>query len=151
MDHSTTQGAPPLHILIVEDDDATAGMLVHLLETEHYRVSWAARADAALAVLGAADDARTQRSDLPDLVVLDLQLAVLSGPDLLRLLTRRSATMPPVIVLSTGRDAAMQDAAAAIGARYALLKPFAVEDLLAQIATVAHELVQARGSRPTTS
>ena len=61
MDHSTTQGAPPLHILIVEDDDATAGMLVHLLETEHYRVSWAARADAALAVLGAADDARTQQ------------------------------------------------------------------------------------------
>jgi DNA-binding response OmpR family regulator len=145
MSGARAHAAPRTHILVVEDDHATADMLVTLLEYEQYRVSWAATAEAALAILGLADDPPMRRDPLPDLVLLDLQLPSMSGADLLRTVTRRLPTAPPVIVLSAWREADAVAAAAEIGARHVLLKPFAVDDLLARIADVAHERAAHRG------
>lgn len=70
------------HILIVEDDAAIGDMLVMLLESEGYRVSWRRSVATALAVLlPSADAPRLPGVDpgRPDMILLDLQLGASSG------------------------------------------------------------------------
>ena len=92
--------------------------------------------------VGTAGDHCTPASALPDLILLDLQLPSMSGPELMRAVAHRTATPPPVIVVSARRDADAIAAADAIGARAVVLKPFAVDDLLDRIAAVERGLRQ---------
>lgn len=111
-------------------------MLQMLLETEGYAVTVAVDALNALAVLlhSTPPDAETRSvRKQPDLVLLDLQLPVLSGDELIRRLERRNVPVPPVIVMSAKHTEDVVQAAATVGAANVLFKPFQLHDVLAQI------------------
>lgn len=86
-------------------------------------------------VFGSAPDGRTglDRVDQlrPDLVLLDLELPDISGENVLAALRASAGTRHiPVIVISADIDPAVHHRILASGARFFLVKPYEVTDLL---------------------
>jgi len=83
-------------ILLVEDDDDIREVFAEVLRDGGYRVREAENGRVALDML-------EQLNDTPCLVLLDLMMPVMSGPELLKILhdTQRLAWLP-VVVLSAG-------------------------------------------------
>jgi two-component system response regulator MprA len=109
-------------VLVVEDDRRTAAFLDRALTRHGYEVSIAHDGPAALVM------ARAQQ---PDLVVLDRMLPGLDGLEVSRALRQNGPT--PILML-TARDA-IGDRVMGLdaGADDYLVKPFAVEELLARV------------------
>ncbi len=122
-----------MRILIVEDEKKLAGLLKKGLEEENHSVTLAYDGQAALEF--------AEFSEF-DAIVLDIMLPVLDGFEVARRL-RRAKNETPILVL-TARDA-VQDVVKGldIGADDYLTKPFAFEELLARLRSVAR-----RGSSP---
>jgi two-component system response regulator MprA len=111
------------HILIVDDDTRVTSALRRTLAYEGYQVSVAADGEGALSI------ARTKP---PDVVILDLMLPGIDGFEVCRRL-RASGDAVAVLML-TARDAvADRVAGLETGADDYLVKPFALEELLARI------------------
>lgn len=111
------------HILIVDDDSRVTSALRRTLAYEGYQVSVAANGEAALA---------TARTKSPDLVILDLMLPGMDGIEVCRRL--RNAGDSIAVLMLTARDAvADRVAGLETGADDYLVKPFALEELLARI------------------
>lgn len=109
-------------ILVIEDDAATAAYLTDLLSGAGY--------ESAAIDMGA--DALDQiAADLPDLILLDLNLSDTDGLNLLQAV--REHSFLPMIVIS-GHDG-QQDKVNALeaGADDFLVKPFAEDELLARV------------------
>jgi DNA-binding response OmpR family regulator len=115
--------APPARILLVDDERRILDFLSRGLRSEGYEVE--AFADPASAV-------RVATSGRFDLVVLDLLMAGLDGREFLRRLLRRRPEQA-VIVLSALGDAATKVECLEIGAEDYVVKPFALDELLARI------------------
>src|SRR6266853_5123026 len=111
------------HILIVDDDSRVTSALRRTLAYEGYQVSTALNGEGALAI------ARTKP---PDLVILDLMLPGIDGLEVCRRL--RAADDGMAVLMLTARDAiADRVAGLEIGADDYLVKPFALEELLARV------------------
>jgi two-component system, OmpR family, response regulator MprA len=111
------------HILIVDDDSRVTGALRRTLAYEGYQVSVAANGEAALA---------TARTKSPDLVILDIMLPGMDGIEVCRRL--RNAGDSIAVLMLTARDAvADRVAGLETGADDYLVKPFALEELLARV------------------
>jgi two-component system, OmpR family, response regulator MprA len=111
------------HILIVDDDTRVTNALRRTLAYEGYHVSTALDGEAALLV------ARTKS---PDLVILDLMLPKMGGLEVCRRL--RAAEHSVAILMLTARDAvADRVVGLETGADDYLVKPFALEELLARV------------------
>ena len=111
------------HILIVDDDSRVTNALRRTLTYEGYHVSTALDGKTALEI------ARTKS---PDLVILDLMLPGIDGLEVCRRL--RAAENSVAILMLTARDAiADRVAGLEIGADDYLVKPFALEELLARV------------------
>ncbi len=111
------------HILIVDDDRRVTSALRRTLAYEVYQVSTALDGEGALAI------ARTKS---PDLVILDLMLPGIDGFDVCRRL--RAADDGVAVLMLTARDAvADRVAGLEMGADDYLVKPFALEELLARV------------------
>ncbi|MDB4984593.1 MAG: two component transcriptional regulator, winged helix family [Patescibacteria group bacterium] len=84
-------------ILIIEDDDFLRSLAVTKLEKEGFTVSMAADGQSGLAAITA---------NMPDLIILDLMLPVMSGFDVLKSIKAQDATKDiKVIVFSNlGED-----------------------------------------------
>jgi two-component system response regulator MprA len=108
-------------ILVVEDDYSMRNAVAEFLSIEGFDVVEAADGVEALEQI---DRSR------PCLVVLDLMLPGLGGPDVAYTLRERGEETP-VVVLSAARDA--DQLAREIDAVACLRKPFQVEDLLSTI------------------
>ncbi len=106
-------------ILLVEDDDDIRDGLQTILEYEGYDIRTAAHGKDALEQLTG--------SALPDLVLLDLMMPVMSGAELLEMMRRdpRLGTVPVVIVSAWPRQAT-----STLGAQGFLQKPIDIEALL---------------------
>jgi two-component system, OmpR family, response regulator MprA len=111
------------HVLVVDDDPEIRDSLRRGLSIEGYVVSLAGDGIEAL-------DAARDRA--PDLVVLDVMLPRLDGLEVCRRLRMAEHSLP--IVLLTARDA-VSDRVAGLetGADDYLVKPFAIEELLARM------------------
>jgi two-component system response regulator MprA len=111
------------HVLVVDDDPEIRDSLRRGLSVEGYTVSLAGDGAEALA---------TARDRAPDLVVLDVMLPELDGLEVCRRLRMAEDSLP--IVLLTARDA-VPDRVAGLetGADDYLVKPFAIEELLARV------------------
>ena len=110
-------------ILIVDDDSRVTGALRRTLAYEGYQVSVAGNGEQALMV------ARTKP---PDLVILDLMLPGIDGLEVCRRL--RSAGDSIAVLMLTARDAVVDRVAGLeTGADDYLVKPFALEELLARV------------------
>jgi DNA-binding response OmpR family regulator len=125
------------HILLVEDDDATAAFVTPALEREGYTVDWVCTGREALAHI---------QSSPPDLVLLDLKLADdMDGLQVCRAI-RRGETYIPIIMV-TGSDKDVEKVAGwELGADDYITKPFNLWELLARVRAV---LRLARSGRET--
>ena len=132
-----------LRVLVVEDDDAVREV-----------VEWAL-ADAGHQTIGALDgqDAlRLAMVDRPDVVVLDLELPVMSGPEFVASWREQvGANTAPIVVISARPD--VREVARRLNARAAFAKPFDLDALVAAVAQdqqpeAAPPPRQATGSAP---
>ncbi len=111
------------HILIVDDDTRLTSALRRTLYYEGYEVSIAENGERALALI---------RIRIPDLVILDVMLPGIDGLEVCRRI--RAADDGIAILMLTARDAvADRVIGLEIGADDYLVKPFALEELLARI------------------
>jgi two-component system, OmpR family, response regulator RegX3 len=109
-------------ILLVEDEESLAESIRYSLEREGYAVAVAS--DGRKAV-------ERFRSDVPDLIVLDLMLPELSGLDVCRMI-REESTVP--IVMVTAKDSeADKVTGLELGADDYVTKPFSVRELVSRI------------------
>jgi CheY-like chemotaxis protein len=122
-----TVDAPPstarkLRILVVEDDPTNARVISLMCGLGGYEVHWADSGVAALALLA---------GEGVDLVLLDVQMPIVDGPETLRLLrnSRDLAEMPVVFLTATVREDE-RARLASLGAAAVLQKPIRRVDLL---------------------
>jgi two-component system response regulator MprA len=114
-------------ILVVDDDPSVRRMLVRTLTAEGHEVEAAADGGAALAAV---------ERRAPEAVVLDVAMPDMDGLAVCRRLRERGIVAP--VLLLTARDAvADRVAGLEAGADDYLVKPFAVEELLARLAAIA--------------
>src|SRR5918996_1322749 len=111
------------HVLVVDDEPAVREALRRALELEGYRVALAEDGADALAQIAA---------DAPDAVVLDVLMPVVDGLTACRRLRQQGSRVP--VLMLTARDS-VGDRVAGLdaGADDYLVKPFALEELLARI------------------
>ncbi len=122
-------------ILIVDDDRKITGALRRGLSYEGYTVDVANSGAEAITVA---------RDNLPGLVVLDIMMPGIDGLEVCRLL-RRTSDVP--ILMLTAKDEVMDRVAGLdAGADDYLVKPFALEELLARV----RALLRRREPQPRT-
>lgn len=109
----------PPHVLVLEDDDRAADLIRLQLEADHCRVTRAATAEIALAIL--ADQPP------PDLITLDILLPGMDGWEFLaKLKADQRLAHVPVVILSIVADS---NRGLSLGAAQVLQKPVSAEDL----------------------
>jgi CheY-like chemotaxis protein len=115
-------------ILLVEDDRTIAEMYAQRLEMQDWDIRVAA--DGAAAVDAAL-------STMPDLIVLDIELPIKNGIEVLRELRARPPTMAiPVVVLSNTPGAMSMDVAHQLGISAWAVKSATTPDQLAGLVSV---------------
>jgi len=116
-------------ILVVEDELDIAELIKHTLERHgDTRVDIATSGDAALAYVG---------DRAPDLMILDLNLPMLSGTEVCRLLRSRPATAAlPIIMLTARATEGDRVAGLDLGADDYVTKPFSIRELAARVRAV---------------
>jgi two-component system, OmpR family, KDP operon response regulator KdpE len=129
--------APPLRVLVIDDEPPIRKLLRMGLSTQGYRVIEAADGQAAL------DHMREK----PDLIILDLGLPDMQGLELLRTMRTRDEGVP-IVVLSSRSDESAKVQALDIGADDYVTKPFGMEELLARIRAALRHQLQVQGERP---
>lgn len=138
--HARTRSRPDerARVLVVEDELDIATLVRHSLERSGpLDVTIVTRGDEALGVL---------TGDLPDLVILDLNLPGVSGVDVCRTLRGREDTaLLPIIMLTarTGEDDRV--AGLDLGADDYLTKPFSLRELAARVRALLRRRSAAAG------
>jgi two-component system response regulator MprA len=118
------------HILVVDDESRVTSALRRTLIYEGYQVSTVANGESAL------EFARTKS---PDLVILDLMLPGMNGLEVCRRL--RAADSNAAILMLTARDTVSDRVTGLeMGADDYLVKPFALEELLARVKALLRRL-----------
>jgi DNA-binding response OmpR family regulator len=129
------------HVLIVEDERDIAGLIKHTLERS-------GTADADIVVSGdAALQAIARRT--PDLVILDLNLPVIGGLEVCRILrARANATHLPIIMLTARTTENDRVDGLECGADDYVTKPFSLRELSARVRAVLRRSVAAPERSP---
>ena len=118
----------PASILIVDDDDQVRRLLNRLLETAGYNPIEAERGREAIVVL--------EENDV-DLMLLDINLRVGSGIEVLRILRRRQIEVPTIIIsgyVSTGVTEQLME----LGVDNIMANPFHTDRILEEIEESIH-------------
>jgi DNA-binding response OmpR family regulator len=116
-------------VLVVEDEQDIAVLIKHALERG---------GDARVEIVSSGDTAlRTASESPPDLVILDLNLPVISGTEVCRLLRARPATADVPIIMLTARTAESDRVTGLdLGADDYVTKPFSLRELAARVRAV---------------
>jgi DNA-binding response OmpR family regulator len=116
------------HILLIEDNQANADMMIHILNSAGYRVRHFIKG------LEGAKDARSQK---PGLILLDFNLPDVDGRTLALLLRKQMGSEKVPIVACTARTGAVEAALAKqFGCSAFLPKPFDSHELLNVVAAL---------------
>ncbi|QQS15079.1 MAG: phosphate regulon transcriptional regulator PhoB [Rhodospirillales bacterium] len=120
------------HVLVVEDEAPLVELLRYNLDRAGYRVSTAADGEAAMRALG---------EDMPDLVLLDWMLPLMSGLEVCRQLRRQPTTSNIPIIMLTARGEE-QDRVRGLdaGADDYVTKPFSPTELVARVRAVLRRI-----------
>ncbi len=112
-----------MRILVAEDDRDLNQIITSSLKSEHYSVDSCENGRDALDYLACAEY---------DALILDIMMPVMDGLTLLKTIRRRGSSLP--VLLLTARDS-VEDRVTGLdaGANDYLIKPFALEELLARI------------------
>jgi DNA-binding response OmpR family regulator len=116
-------------ILVVEDEQDIAGLIKHALERGgELDVDIVATGDAAL---------KAVNESAPDLMILDLNLPVLSGLEVCRILRARpNSVHVPIIMLTARTSEADRVVGLDVGADDYITKPFGMRELAARVRAV---------------
>ena len=127
---------PRPHVLVVEDEQDIAALITHTLQRGgDLEVESVGSGDAALKRI-------TERT--PDLIILDLNLPVLGGLEVCRILRSRPTTAETPIIMLTARTTESDRVIGLdIGADDYITKPFSLRELAARVRAVMR-----RGRRP---
>ena len=127
-------------VLVVEDEQDIAGLIKHALERS---------GDGQVEIVGSGDAAlRAVTEQTPDLVILDLNLPVLSGTEVCRILRGRPATANvPIIMLTARTGEADRVTGLDLGADDYVTKPFSLRELAARVRAVLRRRQQGVGDR----
>jgi DNA-binding response OmpR family regulator len=112
-------------VLVVDDDKDLLDVMTYALRREGYEI------------LGAADGLQALdrlRSDLPDIVILDIRLPQLSGFEVVRRI--RHISEIPIIILSGRTEESDVLRGLQLGADDYITKPFSLKQLAARIETI---------------
>ncbi|CAG1007487.1 MAG: response regulator [Anaerolinea sp.] len=111
------------HILLVEDNQGQADMIIHVLSASGYEVKHALRG---------LDGAKMARTDRPDLILMDFNLPDIDGRTLAMLLKKQlgDADAPPIVACTARVSANEKHIAKHFGCADFLGKPFTPEELL---------------------
>jgi len=131
---------PRHHILIVEDEQDIASLIKHTLERS---------GDADAQIVASGDAALTAVSNrAPDLIILDLNLPVLSGVEVCRILRARAdARHLPIIILTARSGEDDRVGGLELGADDYVTKPFSLRELTARVRAVLRRSMPV-GDRP---
>ena len=136
VENSVRSDAPPIRVVVVEDDQASADVLQRRLQANGMVVSVAHDGRQGIALV---------EELLPDLVLLDVMLPDTDGYDVcLRIKSNGSTSPIPVIFLSARGEVVDKVRGLSCGAADYITKPFQAAELLARIDAV---LGQARNPR----
>lgn len=112
-------------ILYVEDNEYNRKIVRQLLKRSACRLIEAADGETGVALA---------QQELPDLILMDVQLPKLSGLDATRLLTTEAATRHiPIIVITSYALSGDREKALQAGAASYLAKPYSPSELLAMV------------------
>jgi two-component system phosphate regulon response regulator PhoB len=115
-------------LLVVDDEEDILELIKFNLEREGYQVSCAASGEAALDLA---------RSEIPDLIVLDLMLPGIDGLEVARQLKKESETREiPIVMLTAKGEEADIVAGLELGADDYITKPFSPRVLVARVRSV---------------
>jgi two-component system phosphate regulon response regulator PhoB len=125
----TFRGHDKTRVLVVEDETDIAGLIKHTLERG---------GDVAAEVVTSGDEAlKAAAEQTPDLIVLDLNLPVLGGLEVCRLLRARPATeRTPIIILTARTSEGDRVTGLDAGADDYITKPFSLRELAARVRAV---------------
>jgi DNA-binding response OmpR family regulator len=124
-----SRAARNTRVVVVEDDQDIAGLIRHALERAGgFEVLIATSGDAALRIV---------TEEIPDLVILDLNLPVLSGIEVCRILRTRDHTAGiPIIILTARASEDDRVTGLELGADDYVVKPFSLRELVARVRAV---------------
>jgi DNA-binding response OmpR family regulator len=116
-------------VLVVEDEQDIAMLIKHALERT---------GDAHVEIVPSGDEAlRAAAASQPDLLILDLNLPVVSGTEVCRVLRAQPATAHiPIIMLTARTSEADRVAGLDLGADDYVTKPFSLRELAARVRAV---------------
>jgi DNA-binding response OmpR family regulator len=116
-------------VLVVEDEQDIASLIKHALERG---------GDASVDIVSSGDAAVTSATEQPpDLIILDLNLPVLSGLEVCRILRARPATARVPIIMVTARTTEGDRVTGLdVGADDYVTKPFSLRELAARVRAV---------------
>jgi len=122
------------HVLLVEDEPAQREVLAYNLEAEGFLVTRAENGEDAILRVN---------EIMPDLVILDWMMPLLSGIEVCRQLkTREDTRQIPIIMLSARSEEVDRVRGLETGADDYVIKPYSVRELMARVRT------QLRRTRP---
>ena len=126
-------------VLVVEDEQDIAALIKHALERG---------GDAEVEIVSSGDTAvRSATDSPPDLMILDLNLPVLSGTEVCRILRARPATASIPIIMLTARTAESDRVTGLdLGADDYVTKPFSLRELAARVRAVMRRRQQSAAS-----
>ncbi len=130
--------ARPTRILVVEDEQDISGLIKHALERDGgMQVDMVSSGDDALKMVA---------EQAPDLIILDLNLPVLSGFEVCRILRARPNTQHIPIIMLTARTTEVDRVSGLdLGADDYVTKPFSLRELAARVRAVLRRRQQATG------
>jgi two-component system, OmpR family, alkaline phosphatase synthesis response regulator PhoP len=116
-------------VLVVEDEHDIAGLIKHTLERS---------GDTEVRIVGNGDAAlRSVATQAPDLLILDLNLPILSGQEVCRILrSRGEGRNLPIIMLTARTTENDRVAGLDLGADDYITKPFSLRELAARVRAV---------------
>lgn len=124
---------PARHVLVVDDDPDLTDLVRELLHGEGHSISVASTGERA---------EQMARARIPDLIILDVDLPGMKGPEVCRRL--REFSTAPILFLTAASSDADQIVGFTAGADDYVTKPFGTHVLLARVRTLL-----SRGTRST--
>jgi DNA-binding response OmpR family regulator len=122
--HPTEPSVKPDLVLVIEDDRDSMDAIVEVLDQNGYRCVRAANGTEAIACL--------EWGTLPQLILLELNLPVMSADQFLAERSRLALAVRAKVVLISGRKD-LESRAGELGAAAWLPKPIQIEDLLGTV------------------
>jgi CheY-like chemotaxis protein len=125
-------------LLIVDDDLDVADLLAEVLQTKGHACRVARNGREGLELVA---------TEAPDLVLLDVEMPVLDGPEMVYELFLRDRGEENIPVILTSGIVGLPRVAARVGTPYFVAKPYTVDSVLLVVARALEERIPPRPAR----